>query len=110
MEPNTTTSVAEIAFSVEVQVQNVFSCRSSDISGFLDTLPKKVVVFFLSKFYSIDRRLLARKYNMTYLFVPAVVDEIEIRMLLDTAFRNQIIRIGKSVGYVYDGPSITAKA
>lgn len=67
----------ENATVVENAVCEVFDCRVSEIVSLKDTLVKKVVVFVLVKYFEIDKRVVGHQYQMTYLFVPTVVAELE---------------------------------
>ena len=67
----------EKANAVENAVCEVFDCSVSEIVSFKDTLVKKVVVYVLSKYFEIDKRVVGHQYQMTYLFVPTVVCEVE---------------------------------
>jgi hypothetical protein len=78
---NTTTFDTEKAKRVESVVCSEFGTTLSEIVSFRDSLVKKVVVFVLLKQYGYDKRILGHKYQMTYLYVPTVIFEIE-RMLI----------------------------
>jgi len=89
----------ETASKVEQTVCEVFECIRPDIIGFGDTVPKKVVVFILSKFYGFDKRLIGNEYKITYLFVPTVVEKIELQMLRNEVFRAKILAVCRAVNY-----------
>lgn len=74
---NTITFDTEKAKLVEKAVCREFGCGIADIVSFGDTMAKKVVVFLLAKQYGYDKRILGHKYQMTYLYVPTVVAELE---------------------------------
>jgi hypothetical protein len=86
---------------VENAVISEFDCKHHDIFGFPDTFPKKVVVFLLSKFYDFDKRNLGTAYQMTYLYVPTVVEELEFRLLTDWHFRAKIAIVLKILNYEF---------
>lgn len=96
---NTTTYNIEKAKEVENAVMQVFQCNVSDLIGFDDTPYKKVVVFVLSKLLGYNKRNIGIAYNMTYLYVPTVSDEIERLFLLDRTTRNKITEVTKIIGY-----------
>lgn len=89
----------EIAKQVEDAVMQVYGCRFSEIVGCIDTPSKKVVVFILSKLFDFDKRNIAVAYSMTYLYVPTVVDEIEMQFIISPAAREKIINVSKLIGY-----------
>ncbi|MBF04999.1 MAG: hypothetical protein CMP76_17115 [Flavobacterium sp.] len=89
----------DIAKEVETAVMCVFGCKLTDLVGFFDTDYKKIVVFVLSKLYGFDKRNIAQAYSMSYMYVPTVVDEIELRYLLDVKIREKLIEIVKIIGY-----------
>lgn len=77
---NTITFDTEKAKQVETAVCSEFGTTLSEIVSFRDSLAKKVVVFILSKLYGYDKRILGHKYQMTYLYVPTVIFEINRMM------------------------------
>lgn len=87
------------AKEVEAIVCETFGCRIADIVCYSDTVFKKVVVYVLSKFYAYDRRSIGHAYQMTYLYVPTVVEEMEVQMRLLTGFRDKIVEVLKRVEY-----------
>ena len=95
----TTTYNSDKAKEVESAVMQVFQCKLSEIICNSDTPYKKVVVFVLNKLLGYDKRLIASAYGMTYLFVPTVVDEVEMLFLLDATSRNKITEVVKIIGY-----------
>ena len=74
---NTIPFDTEKAKLVERAVCREFGCGIADIVSMSDTMTKKVVVFLLSKRYGYDKRIIGHKYQMTYLYVPTVVAELE---------------------------------
>lgn len=95
----TTTFNQEKANEVENAVCEYFGCNTSDIATYSDTLFKKVVVYVLYRFFDYHQRSIGAAYQMTYLYVPTVADEIEFQMLVVKGFREKIVGILKSVGY-----------
>lgn len=97
----TTAFDKEKCAAVEQSVMKVLNCNLHEIVNYPDTFSKKVVVFVLSKFYDFDKRNVGRAYQMTYLYVPTVVDELEFRLLSDWDFRNKINCILKELNYEF---------
>jgi hypothetical protein len=95
----TTTFDKQKCAAVETAVMNVLDCNLHEIVNYPDTFSKKVVVFVLSKFYDFDKRNVGTAYQMTYLYVPTVVDELEFRMLTDWKFRETICLILNQLNY-----------
>ena len=87
------------AKEVEVAVMQVFNCKLSEVIGVKDTPYKKVVVFILNKLLEFDKRNIAVAYSMNTLYVPTVVDEIEMMFLIDATTRNKITEVTKIIGY-----------
>lgn len=85
-----TTFDNEIAITVENAVCKAFECRVCDIIGITDTVVKKVVVFVLSTSYGYDKRMLAKKYQMSYLYVPTVIVETEYLIKTVSGFENKM--------------------
>ena len=95
----TTAFDKEMAHDVEKAVLSVFECKEGDILQYRDSLEKKVVVFFLMRLYEFNKKLVGHYYQMTHWYVPTVVDEIEEQWLLDSVFRNKIVRTAKLLNY-----------
>lgn len=94
---NTITFDTEKAKHVESLVCGEFGCAISEIVSFKDSIFKKVVVFLLSKHYGYDKRMIGHKYQMTYLFVPTVVSELETMMKRIPLFETKINTILKQI-------------
>lgn len=62
---------------VEVLVCEGFGCNVADIIGFKNTFFKKAVVFLLVKKFGYNKRNIGLYYQITYLYVPTVVAELE---------------------------------
>lgn len=73
----TITFDSENAKIVEQAISSEFGCRVSEIVSLRDSLVKKVVVFLLSKTKNYDARTLGHKYQISYLYVPTVIVEVE---------------------------------
>jgi len=95
----TTTFHKEKATEIENAICAVFGCSVSDLLSYHDTIFKKVAVYVLHRFLDYDARSIGRAYQMTYLYVPTVVDEIEFQMLVVGGFRSKIIEVLKIIGY-----------
>jgi hypothetical protein len=94
---NTISFDTEKAKLVERTVCREFGTTLSDIVSFRDSLAKKVVVFLLTKQYGYDKRILGHKYQMTYLYVPTVVAELEHLMKVVPGFEGKINAILKQL-------------
>ena len=73
----TTTFDTEKANSIEQAVCSEFGFSISDIVSFRDAMAKKVVVFLLVKYLGLDKRMVGKMYQMSYLYVPTVIAEME---------------------------------
>lgn len=89
----TITFDTEIAKKVEQCISIEFGCRVSEIVSLRDSLVKKVVVFLLSKTQNYDARTLGHKYQMSYLYVPTVIQEIEYLVKTVPGFEVKILKI-----------------
>ena len=93
---NTITFDTEKAKKIEAAVCSEFGTGISDIVSIRDTMSKKVVVFILSKHHGFGNRIIGHKYQMTYLFIPMVILEIEnliklvpgVGVKIDTILKN----------------------
>lgn len=95
----TTTFDTEKAKAVGTAVCSEFGFSVSDIHAYKDTIAKKVVVFLLTKLYGYDKRVLAREYQMTYLYVPTVVQEMEYMCKTVVGFGLKTRNVEKLVCY-----------
>lgn len=73
----TITFDTENAKIVEQAISSEFGCRVSEIVSLRDSMVKKVIVFLLSKTKNYDARTLGHKYQISYLYVPTVIAEME---------------------------------
>lgn len=94
---NTITFDTEKAKQVETAVCREFGCSISEIVSFRDSIFKKVVVFILIKKYGYDKRVLGLKYQITYLYVPTVVAEMEFMMKMVPVFESKINAVLKLI-------------
>ena len=95
----TITFDSELATALEAAICEVFECTMYDIVGMRYTLAKKVIVFILSDSYGYTNRIIGRKYQLSHLYVPTVVREIEYQCKVDLVFRSKVIMIKKSMAY-----------
>lgn len=95
----TTTFNLEKAKIIEDAVCAEFGCSIYDIVCFKNTFFKKVVVFLLTKIHGFNRRNIGHQYQITYLYVPTVVEELEWQRKNVIAFRIAIDNVCKKLGY-----------
>jgi hypothetical protein len=95
----TTAFDLENAKIVEQAVCTEFGCSIYDIVSFKDTFFKKVVVFLLVKVYGYNKRNVGIKYQMSYLYVPTVVEHLEWQYRTVGAFEISIGNVCKKLGY-----------
>jgi hypothetical protein len=99
---NTITFDVEKAKIIEDAVCLEFGCSISEIVGFKNTFFKKVVVFLLVKVHGYNKRNIGLKYQITYLYVPTVVEELEWQFRNVLVFKNAINNVCKNLGYECD--------
>lgn len=87
----------EKVINLENAVCEVFDCRVSEIVSLKDTLVKKVVVFVLSKLFEYDKRVIGHHYQMTYLYVPTVVSEVENMIKKVPDFESKINQVYEKI-------------
>ncbi|MNF74812.1 hypothetical protein D3C85_601390 [compost metagenome] len=93
----TITFDTENAKIIEQCISLEFGCRVSEIVSLRDSLVKKVIVFILSKTKNYDARTLGHKYQISYLYVPTVVQEIEYLIKTVPGFEIKILNILKKI-------------
>jgi len=97
MKPTTfDTEKAEI---VEQAVCSEFGFSISEIVSFRDAIAKKVVVFLLVKYLEYDKRMIGKKYQISYMYVPTVVLEMEQMQKVVLGFESKINAVLKTIGY-----------
>lgn len=64
-----------------------------------DSLVKKVVVFLLSKTKKYDARTLGHKYQISYLYVPTVIVEVEYLVKTVPGFEVKINNVYERIGF-----------
>lgn len=94
---NPTTFDTEKAKQVETAVCSEFGTTLSEVVSFRDSLAKKVVVFVLTTRLGYDKRILGHKYQMSYLYVPTVISEIEYMVKVVPGFELKINAVLKSI-------------
>ena len=95
----TATFDLEKAKMIEDAVCREFGCSVHEIVCFRNTFFKKVVVFLLIKVYGYRRRVIGHKYQITYLYVPTVVEELEYQYKHVLIFKEAIDNVCKKLGY-----------
>jgi hypothetical protein len=96
---NATTFNIEKAKIIENAVFEEFGCSVRDIICYKDTFFKKVVVFLLVKIHDYNSRNVGMNYQMSYLYVPTVVAEIERDLNEIEVLRIAIEKVYKKLGY-----------
>lgn len=100
-----------IAFDIEKakQVEGLvcleFGCSVGDLVCYKDTFFKKAVVFLLVHHLGFDKRIVGRKYQISHLYVPTVLAEINYMEKVVTVFKVKISLIKNQLQYeeVLDG-------
>jgi hypothetical protein len=93
----TITFDVENANIVEQAISSEFGCRISEIVSLRDSLVKKVVVFILFKTKGYDARTLGGYYQISYLYVPTVIQEMEYLVKTVPGFELKITNILKEI-------------
>jgi hypothetical protein len=88
------------AIAIETAVMTEMDCSIYKIIGGNNTMEKKVVVFLLTKLFGYNWRIIGRKYQITYLYVPTVVQQLQYQYKVDLNFKKMINNILKKTGYV----------
>ncbi len=87
---NSTTFDNTVATAVENAVMEVYGSKRHEIYQFIDSEAKKVVVFILFHHFGYDKFSIGRNYQMTYLYVPTVADELEFWYKKDVSLKEKI--------------------
>lgn len=95
----TITFDTELAAALEAVICEVFNCCVPEIVGMRYTLAKKVIVFILSDQYGYTNRIIGRKYQLSHLYVPTLVREMEYQNKVDLSFKNKIETVKKRMAY-----------
>lgn len=85
-----TTFDSNVAKEVENAVMEVYGSERHQIRQYVDSDVKKVVVFILFHYFQYDRIFIGREYQMTYLYVPTVADELAWWYEKDLIIREKI--------------------
>lgn len=97
-----TTFNNEEATAVEIAVSKVFECKRSEMVSLKDTLVKKVVVFILFKTEKYSSHILAANYQISYLYVPTIVNELDYMRKVVPGFEIKINKIYERVKGLLD--------
>jgi len=89
----TTAFDTEKANRIENAVCSEFGFSISEIVSFRDAMAKKVVVFLLVKYLGLDSRMVGKMYQMSYLYVPTVIAEMEQMEKVVAVFKVKIVLI-----------------
>jgi hypothetical protein len=95
----TITFDTEKASIVEHAISSEFGCKVSEIVSLRDSLFKKVVVFILSKNQNYDARLLGVKYQISHLYIPTVVAEMEHLIKTVPSFESKVSNVINQLEY-----------
>ena len=95
----TITFNTELAVAIETSICNEFGCGIREILGLQYTVSKKVIVFIFSKYVGYTNRIIGHKYQLSHLYVPTVVREIEYQYKVDLKLRAKIDLVLNKIGY-----------
>ena len=88
----------EYAKKLETAICVEFSCKISEIVSLRDSLVKKVIVFILTKTKKYNARVLGHYYQISYLYVPTVVAEMEYLIKTVPGFETKIKNVYEKLG------------
>lgn len=88
-----------MAEALEAAVCDVFACSVYEIVGMRYTLSKKVVVFILNDLFGYNHRIIGRKYQLSHLYVPTIVNQIAYQFKVDLGFKAKVNEVKKRIGY-----------
>lgn len=83
----------EKAIAVENAVSEIFGCQISEIVSLKDTLFKKVVVYILSITENYNPHVLASNYQISYLYIPTVIKELEYMKEVVPGFHQNLEKV-----------------
>lgn len=83
----------EHAKKLELAIITEFSCKHSEIVSLRDSFVKKVAVFVLSKTKNYNTRVLGANYQISWLYIPTVITEIDFFIKTVPAFEVKINNI-----------------
>ncbi|QGK72823.1 hypothetical protein [Flavobacterium sp. SLB02] len=81
---------AEYANKLELAISSEFGCNRSEILSLRDSFVKKVTVFILFKTKDYDTRVLGANYQISWLYIPTVIKEIEYMLKVVPGFEIKI--------------------
>lgn len=93
----TITFNTEYAKKLELAISVEFSCKISEIVGIRDSLVKKVIVFIMTKTKNYNARVLGCYYQISYLYVPTVIAEIEYLIKTVPSFETKIKNVYEKI-------------
>lgn len=94
----TITFDTEYAMRIELAISSEFGCKRSEIVSLRDSFVKKVAVFVLSKTKDYDTRVLGANYQISWLYVPTVIKEIEYMIKVVPGFEIKIKNVYQIIG------------
>lgn len=89
----TITFNTEEAKIIEKAICIEFGCSINEIVCFKNTFFKKVVVYFLVKIKGYKDRNVGLKYQITYLYIPTVINEIDYMIKVIPGFKTKITNV-----------------
>lgn len=92
----TITFDTENAKIVEQAISSEFGCRVSEIVSLRDSIGKKVIVYILSKTKNYHPKTISCFYQISPLYIPAVIQEIEYLIRTVPGFENKINSVLKN--------------
>ncbi|BFM41683.1 hypothetical protein CFS9_03240 [Flavobacterium sp. CFS9] len=87
----------EYAEKLELAISLEFGCERSEIVRLRDSLVKKVAVFIISKTKNYSTRVIGAYYQISWLYVPAVVKEIEWMLKVVPGFEIKIKNVYEKI-------------
>lgn len=92
----------EHAKKIELSIISEFGCKHSEIVSLRDSFVKKVAVFILSKTKNYNTRILGANYQISHLYIPTVISEIEYLIKIIPAFELKIKNIYERIENILD--------
>lgn len=92
----------EHAKKLELAISFEFGCKHSEIVSLRDSFVKKVTVFILSKTKNYNTRILSANYQISHLYIPTVISEIEYLIKIIPAFELKIKNIYERLENILD--------
>lgn len=88
----------EYANRLELVISSEFGCNRSEIVSLRDSFVKKVTVFILFKTKNYDTRVLGANYQISWLYVPMVIKEMEYMLKVVPGFEIKIKNVYQLIG------------